>query len=670
MLAVTWNLADYEDVLALFCQGISGRYLPIESTLEFDSPKLTLAPGEALQTADSIYLPETLRAYEPAAYRVLALIQIGYRECGAHRFSFDHLLHEAPQLRARTEANVTPGRGELSRLYLCFENPGLAREIFLLLEYARVLAHIKRVYPGIKPHLNRYFDYLLLENTASSAPLANAERALHGDTQAAFRLPPRLSEALTRTQNSQHDVYRSAVLLFAVYEELAPLYPIVHWPAQTHATDWLQREERLQEWEHNTLNELEEQLLAIHDPAAGAIAARQATGIHGATREELSVAPLQQARNDLARRAADERCSVTFALGNPHGSARSTRYDEWNYLERRYLKRWCRVFEEHLLHEAGETDIQRLRQVIRRWQPDIKKHLAAIRPMGWQRVRRVADGDELDLNAIVEARQDMRAGHSPEAHFYSRKQRINRDVCAAFLIDLSASTDDPIDKSTAATAPEPGREEPAAPMDQLAAPLTDPLSPWPDWDDELLAPQCDLPQRKVIDIQREAMALMAAALADLGDSYGIYGFSGYGKDRVEFFTAKDIAQPFTHQTLRTIAAMQPKRSTRMGAAIRHAAGKLLASGQALKLLLILSDGFPQDCDYGPERGEHEYGVQDTAKALQEARQKSIETFCMTVDRSRHDYLKRMCPASRYLVIEEIEDLPRALFKVYAALTGR
>ena len=107
----------------------------------------------------------------------------------------------------------------------------------------------------------------------------------------------------------------------------------------------------------------------------------------------------------------------------------------------------------------------------------------------------------------------------------------------------------------------------------------------------------------------------------------------------------------------------------MGPAIRHATTKLVSSGNALKVLLVISDGFPQDSDYGPERGEHTYGVQDTAKALSEAHQKGIETFCVTVDRSGNDYLKQMCPESRYMVIEEIEDLPEALTKVYETLTG-
>ena len=103
-------------------------------------------------------------------------------------------------------------------------------------------------------------------------------------------------------------------------------------------------------------------------------------------------------------------------------------------------------------------------------------------------------------------------------------------------------------------------------------------------------------------------------------------------------------------------------------AIRHTARKLQASGAALKVMIIISDGFPQDCDYGPERGEHEYGVQDTAKSLEEAERAGIHTFCITVDRSGHDYLRRMCPDDQYMVIEEIAELPDALQKAYRRLT--
>jgi nitric oxide reductase activation protein len=229
-------------------------------------------------------------------------------------------------------------------------------------------------------------------------------------------------------------------------------------------------------------------------------------------------------------------------------------------------------------------------------------------------------------------------------------------VCAAFLVDLSASTDDPIEPP-----------EPPPPLPEgMDVNLRDPY----DVDLSVDVVTGKEERRRIIDVQRESMLVMSAALERLGDSYAIYGFSGYGRDCVEFYVAKEPAEPFTGRTLEAIASMKPKRSTRMGPAVRHAVAKLVGSGNAMKLLIILSDGFPQDSDYGPVRGEHEYGLQDTAKALAEAHAKGVEVFCVTVDKSGNDYLKRMCPPNRYLVIEEIEDLPEKLSTVYQTLSGR
>ena len=127
-------------------------------------------------------------------------------------------------------------------------------------------------------------------------------------------------------------------------------------------------------------------------------------------------------------------------------------------------------------------------------------------------------------------------------------------MCAIFLVDLSASTDDPI--------------EPPEPFDwskynEEEANLRD---PWFDEDDQ----EPEEPKRKIIDVQREAMVVMAAALEALGDAYGIYGFSGYGKDCVEVYVAKEPSQGFRKLPCSPSLAMTPKRSTRMGPAIRTA----------------------------------------------------------------------------------------------------
>ena len=175
-------------------------------------------------------------------------------------------------------------------------------------------------------------------------------------------------------------------------------------------------------------------------------------------------------------------------------------------------------------------------------------------------------------------------------------------------------------------------------------------------------------RRRVIDVGKEALALMCSALETLGDGYGIYGFSGYGREEVEYYVAKEFEEPLRGKVWSAMAEMKPRRSTRMGPAIRHTLKKLARQEVRQKVMIIVSDGFPQDHDYGPDRTDHEYGIQDTAQALREAAQQGVQAFCVTIDRSGHDYLRRMCAADRYLVIDEVESLPAELAKVYRALT--
>ena len=106
----------------------------------------------------------------------------------------------------------------------------------------------------------------------------------------------------------------------------------------------------------------------------------------------------------------------------------------------------------------------------------------------------------------------------------------------------------------------------------------------------------------------------------------------------------------------------------MGPAIRHATAKLVRQAVRTKLLIVVSDGYPQDQDYGPSGRDKDYGLQDTARALQEAERLGLSTFCITIDPAGHDYLRRMCAENRYLVIDEIGALPNELVKVYRSLT--
>ncbi len=339
-------------------------------------------------------------------------------------------------------------------------------------------------------------------------------------------------------------------------------------------------------------------------------------------------------------------------------------YDEWDHELAGYRRRWCHLREKTIeppgtAANGAAAPADRFVDETRRLHADllrrVRKQFELLKPEEFRRMRRLIEGEELDLDRVVESHVDRRAGRPPDGAVYTSRRRQHRDVAAAFLLDMSASTDAeaPLDE------PEPaaGRE----PEPEYVGVFDD--FDWPD------NPQPLPPGRRVIDIEKESLVLMADALETLGDDYAIYGFSGFGRKEVDFFVAKEFDDDFDRGAEDRIAAMEPKRSTRMGPAIRHAAAKLAARDAKVKVLLILSDGYPQDFDYGSDRASRVYGIRDTTVALRETERQGISTFCITVDPAGHDYLREMCPERRYLVIDEIAALPSQLPKVYRGLTA-
>ncbi|MBI5258785.1 MAG: hypothetical protein HY855_19930, partial [Burkholderiales bacterium] len=336
-------------------------------------------------------------------------------------------------------------------------------------------------------------------------------------------------------------------------------------------------------------------------------------------------------------------------------------YDEWNHLTQRYLAGWCQVHEQRLQgDEVGfGREVRRRHATLAR---QVRRQFGAIRPEAWQRVHRTRDGDDFELDALVDAVVERRAGRIGDERLYLWRERAAREVAAAFLVDMSASTDFPVPDSDAAPAP-------------AAEPEADDEHPmlYGGWFGAAAALP-PAPRRRVIDVAKESLALMCDALHLLGDRHAVYGFSGRGRENVEFWVAKDFRDALTPRTWAALAAMQPRGATRMGAAVRHALAKLAREPARLKLLIIVSDGYPQDSDYGPKpagRGlgndDAEYGIQDTAQALREAERAGVIPFHVTIDPAGHDYLRRMCAEQRYLVIDDVRALPEALGKVYRAL---
>jgi len=176
------------------------------------------------------------------------------------------------------------------------------------------------------------------------------------------------------------------------------------------------------------------------------------------------------------------------------------------------------------------------------------------------------------------------------------------------------------------------------------------------------------PPKRIIDLEKESLVLLTKALETIHDRYGIFGFSGYGRENVEYFVIKDMDEAFDEVIRRRIDRVTPIRSTRMGPAIRHTTWKLEQVDAKAKILFLVSDGRPQDHGYGRDRTEKEYAIHDTHKALVEAKHKGIVPFALTVDKEGHDYLGQMCGDIAYEVLGDIELLPSRLPTLYRRLT--
>jgi len=326
-------------------------------------------------------------------------------------------------------------------------------------------------------------------------------------------------------------------------------------------------------------------------------------------------------------------------------------YDEWDFRADDYKPRWCIVREKM----AGEGDAQFYSESLRNYSQmmlKIRRQFESLMPEMFRKVKRLEDGEDIDLDALIEAIIDRKAGQDPSNRIYWARNKVQRDVSVVFLLDMSASTAEAIDESKRAA-------EWDAPDDPVEYMI---------WLRSRRGEGGRRNYKRIIDIEKESMVLLTNALEVIGDTYGIYGFSGYGRENVEFYVIKDLKEQFGEQVKKRIDKIAPLHATRMGPAIRHAVSKLKTVDSRTKILFLISDGRPQDRGYSREGVEKEYAVHDTRMALLEARRESIVPFALTVDKAGHDYLKTMCQDMAYEVLEDISQLPQRLPYLYRRLT--
>ena len=327
-------------------------------------------------------------------------------------------------------------------------------------------------------------------------------------------------------------------------------------------------------------------------------------------------------------------------------------YDEWDFRAGDYKPKWCIVKEKTL--EEGDANFYA--DTLKNYSSllnHIRRQFELIMPETFRKTYRLVDGEDIDLNAALEAWADLKMNVPPDEKIYWQRTRQRRDVAVVFLLDMSASTAEAIDEGRHAV---DDRDAPDDPVEYMV------------WLRRRREGLVRRHYKRIIDLEKESTALLIHALESIGDTYGIYGFSGYGRENVEFYVIKDIEEGFSDRIRRRIDKITPLHATRMGSAIRHAITKLETQDASTKILFLISDGRPQDRGYSREGVEKEYAVHDTHMALLEAKRKEITPFCLTVDKAGHDYLKAMCGDMSYEVLGDIWALPERLPMLYRKLT--
>ncbi|WP_456418055.1 nitric oxide reductase activation protein NorD [Thiolapillus sp.] len=286
-------------------------------------------------------------------------------------------------------------------------------------------------------------------------------------------------------------------------------------------------------------------------------------------------------------------------------------YDEWDFGRQHYRKNWC-VLRELELQPGDSSFYDQTREKYRGLIHSLHRTFEVLR--GEDRVlRRQPVGEDIDIDAFVEALADMRSGMEMSDQVYTRMRRDERNIAVLFMVDMSGST-----------------------------------KGW------------------VNEAERESLVLLTESLQILGDRYAIYGFSGWARKRCEVYRIKTFADPLDDAVKANIAAIEAKDYTRMGAPIRHFTRMLEAVEARTKLLITLSDGKPDDYDHY-YRGE--YGIEDTRQALFEARMAGIHPFCITIDREGADYLPHMYGKANYVVLDEVAKLPLKVSDIYRRITS-
>ena len=604
-----------------------------------------------------IYLPGEMDRGKTVAenqliYRMLAGLDLACWEAGSFDFDWQRFREEFCPAEMIEKVGVVETSGvkpqdDLERFFAGFSHPVLAEELLNLIEQGRVICFLKSCYPGFVKQVRLLLDKELQRLVAVSGSwsfwqslyaLLILDREPETDsvgTEPWFEVLMEVRRGFNEDLTETSPVEVAALLVCKFYplvaaipslttKEVNPLdYPF----GRRLRFDLVARASRKQEEGAIKLKAVLEdagidffkadlkRLLKEHDQSLTPEMLKNCLftlggerGISGKKlRSQLSGLDLQQCfpagQDGGASSLIDEKVPTYW-------------YDEWSIQLQDYLRDHVKLLE----HQRVGSDSSFYPEVlvdhgglVRR----IRRNFELLRPEGLQILRHWPEGDSFDYDALIEYAIDRRLKITPDERFYRKRLKVDRDVAVFLLIDVSSSTKNKLPDSS----------------------------------------------KTILGVEKEAVVLFCEALERVGDSFSIAGFSGSGRLAAEFFLVKDFAESLNDEVKNRIGALRPEKNTRMGPAVRHATTKLAAYPAKVKLLVILSDGLPNDQDYSQE-----YAIEDCRAAIRESRSKFVHVHAITVNAANSPHLDRLYGDVHHSVIADVKDLPDKLPRIYRALT--
>jgi nitric oxide reductase NorD protein len=291
-------------------------------------------------------------------------------------------------------------------------------------------------------------------------------------------------------------------------------------------------------------------------------------------------------------------------------------YPEWDYTSQTYRPDWVSLYER--LHPSGNpAHIDQLLAKHSALAKRLKRLLDLLKPQDKVRVRYQEEGSELDLDVAVRSLIDFKCGSQPDVRINMSHRTDGRNIAVMLLLDLSESLNEKVGGS----------------------------------------------EQTILQLSQEAVSLLAWSIEQLGDPFAIAGFHSNTRHDMRYLHIKGYGEHWNDDVKGRLAAMQAGYSTRMGAAMRHAAHYLQAQPADKKLMLILTDGQPSDVDAQDER----LLIEDARQSVKELDGQGIFTYCINLDPKADAYVSDIF-GHQYTVIDHIERLPEQLPQLFMALT--